>query len=246
MKFNNGHIILLVFSIILGFTITVMMFNSQSNVAESSSVEKIHNLMEKESELEKSKESYLSKSNELEKKINDYQKTESKSSEFSKQVLADLDNAKMYAGLTDVEGPGVEVILNDRKKDTIPNLQNPVDLKNYLVHDIDIIRVLNELDAAGAEAISINDTRIVSNTRISCGGPIINIKNQSLAPPYVIHAIGDPDAIANYITNPPGNESVYKELTELYGIQFTIKKLSKIKVPKSIGANSYIYAKPIQ
>ena len=69
-------------------------------------------------------------------------------------------------GLTDVTGPGVIVTLSDSKKDIASSL-NPSQL---LVHDLDVLSVINELKNAGAEAISINDQRIVPTTGIICGG----------------------------------------------------------------------------
>ena len=83
------------------------------------------------------------------------------------------------------------------------------------------LEVINELKAAGAEAIGINGVRILGNSRISCGGPTINVgDDQRFAPPFVIHAIGDPDALAGYFQSP---DSIYHILT-FYGLEFSIKK----------------------
>ena len=62
----------------------------------------------------------------------------------------------------------------------------------YIIHDEDLLRVLNELCAAGAEAISINDQRIVATTEVRCAGPTVSVNNVRSAPPYVIKAIGNP------------------------------------------------------
>lgn len=59
----------------------------------------------------------------------------------------------------------------------------------YLVHDEDILKVVNELRAAGAEAISINGQRLIANSEIICSGPTIRVNRRPLAPPFVIKAL---------------------------------------------------------
>ena len=99
-----------------------------------------------------------------------------------------MERLNILAGSTDVEGEGVEIVLDDsnlaRSANENPNL--------YIIHDEDLLRVLNELCAAGAEAISINDQRIVATTEVRCAGPTVSVNNVRSAPPYVIKAIGNP------------------------------------------------------
>jgi hypothetical protein len=88
------------------------------------------------------------------------------------QVLSQsLQEAKMLAGLLEVEGPGIELTLQDSKKR--PSGDSPELLPElYTIHDYDLLRVVNELRQAGAEAISINGQRIVASTAIRCTGPV--------------------------------------------------------------------------
>ena len=89
------------------------------------------------------------------------------------------DDVMMFAGMTALEGPGIILTIDDSgkiaKKDNDPNL--------YLVHDEDILKVVNELRAAGAEAISINDQRLTANSEIRCAGPTISVNNVRAAWP---------------------------------------------------------------
>ena len=59
-----------------------------------------------------------------------------------------------------------------------------------IVHMPDILGVINELKNAGAEALSINDKRVVSTTSLTCEGNIINIHGDKISYPFVIKAIG--------------------------------------------------------
>ena len=161
---------------------------------------------------------------------------------MGEEIQKQLFEARVLAGLTDIQGPGVEIILNDRKKDTVM----PDELyyiTDFIVHDSDLLEVINELKAAGAEAIGINGVRILGNSRISCGGPTINVgKDQRFAPPFIIHAIGDPDALAAYFQRP---DSIYHILT-FYGLEFSIKKMDNITIPRYYGEVEFKFAKPVK
>jgi uncharacterized protein YlxW (UPF0749 family) len=82
----------------------------------------------------------------------------------------------------------------------------------YVIHDADILNIVNELRAAGAEAISINDERVTATSNIRCGGPTINIDGKRHAVPFVIKAIGNPRTLEAGATAPSG----YIDLMEYY------------------------------
>jgi len=106
------------------------------------------------------------------------------------QVLEDqLKNVRFQAGLTAVTGPGLVVTLNDSKK-KFPDEPSSVQMQ-YIIHDVDINQVVNELKAAGAEAIAVNDQRIIGMSPIRCAGPTIFVNNVPETPPYLVRAIGD-------------------------------------------------------
>ena len=107
----------------------------------------------KYSELEKAEK-------ELEKKREDSTKNNSELAEKEEQIK----EGNKILGLTEITGPGVIVTLSDSKKDA-SSVLNPSTL---LVHDVDILGVVNELKNAGAEAISINGQRLVNSTAITC------------------------------------------------------------------------------
>jgi uncharacterized protein YlxW (UPF0749 family) len=103
--------------------------------------------------------------------------------------------------------------------------------------------VLNELKAAGAEAIAINGTRIMANSRISCGGPTINVGRYGrFTPPFIIHAIGDPDILAASFQQP---DSVYNDLVA-WGLEFKIKKLDYIEIPRYLGEIELKFASTVR
>jgi uncharacterized protein YlxW (UPF0749 family) len=152
------------------------------------------------------------------------------------ELKEELDMARILAGVTELSGPGVEVTLNDSNISLKPG-DNP---NLYVLHDEDVMRVLNEIRAAGAEAISINGQRLLSNTEIRCTGPTIVLnKNKRLAPPYVITAIGNPDTLEGSIKMKGG----VAETLQFWGIQVGVKKIPQVTVPPYSGGISFDYAK---
>ncbi len=152
------------------------------------------------------------------------------------EIKEALDHARIEAGVSELSGPGVEVALNDSSVALKPG-QNP---NLYVLHDEDILRVLNELRAAGAEALSINGQRLLATTEVRCTGPTILLnKNKRLAPPYVITAIGNPDTLESSLKMKGG----VAETLQFWGIQVAVKKLPEVIVPAYSGGIRFEYAK---
>ena len=158
-----------------------------------------------------------------------------------KLLSKDYANAQFLAGLTDVKGPGVIVTLNDSKlpfpKDMPPGVVPP-----NIIHDFDINLVVNELKASGAEAVCVNDQRIVAVSPIRCVGPTIMVNFTPLAPPYVIKAIGNPKTLMTGINLPGG---VTKEIVSYDPAMFTTQIAKQpLLLPAYSGGIEPKYARP--
>ncbi|WP_031513431.1 DUF881 domain-containing protein [Desulfofalx alkaliphila] len=147
-------------------------------------------------------------------------------------IQRQLSTASIMAGVTPVTGPGIEVVLNDSNVVLQPG-QNP---NLYVLHDEDVLKVLNELKAAGAEALALNDQRMIATSEIRCTGPtILTNGNKRLAAPFVITAIGDPDTLYNALFMKGG----VAEQLKFWGIQVSAKKMKEVVIPSYGGAISY-------
>jgi len=154
------------------------------------------------------------------------------------EMKDELEKAKVEAGISELIGPGVEVTLNDSNISPRPG-ENP---NLYVLHDEDVLRVLNEIKAAGAEAISINGQRLLATTEVRCTGPTIVLnKNKRLAPPYVITAIGDPDTLESSLKMKGG----VAEALQFWGIQVSVKKMTQVTIPAYSGGIKFEYAKAV-
>ena len=109
-----------------------------------------------------------------------------------------LDELKEDAGLSEVRGSGLEILLDD----------SPFALRDGAeVSDIDLVQaadirdIVNILNAANVEAISVNNQRIIATSPISSVGTTILINNSHTAPPFTISAVGDTDMMLERIQN---------------------------------------------
>lgn len=186
-------------------------------------------------EVLKYKEKYDNKYKELEKAEKELEKERQNSTENNSELEQKEEAIKQgnkMIGMTEVTGPGVMVILSDSKKDS----STALNVNDLLVHDADVLSVINELKNAGAEAISINDQRLVPTSSIVCGGNIIEINGEKVGAPFTIKAIGLPEQLAS-LSRPGGYLEILKRAT--VGVE--LKKSNSITIPKYTGVITYKY-----
>ena len=144
-----------------------------------------------------------------------------------------INEGNKTIGLAEVTGPGVIITVADSEIDS----NSVVDATDIIIHDTDILKIVNELKNAGAEAISINNQRVILTTPIICGGNIININGERIGSPFEIKAIGSPEALAN-LSRPGG----WLSKLEKRGIKVSaIKKSNSITIPKYSGVLNFKY-----
>ena len=233
-----------VISVVLGvmcFALTLGIFIQIRTVKNSNST--VSNNYEENNlraEVLRYKEKYDNKYKELEKAEEELEKERqnaTKDNSELEQKEEEITLGNKIIGLTDVTGPGVIVTLSDSKKDT-NSVLNPSLL---LVHDVDVLSVINELKNAGAEAISINEQRLVPTSSISCGGNIIDINGEKVGAPFVIKAIGLPEQLASL-----SRQGGYLEILKNASVGVELKKSNNIAIPKYTGVISYKYAQKVE
>jgi uncharacterized protein YlxW (UPF0749 family) len=160
-------------------------------------------------------------------------------------VVADqVNEARFIAGLTEVKGPGIVVTLSDSNHAPASSQSSLVPMmpSDYVIHDIDIERILDELKAAGAEAFSVSGERIIANTPILCVGPAIQINGVPLTSPYEILCIGDTSKLAKALDI---NGGIVDEFDRTDPAMISIRKSQSLVIPAYAGATQYHYAKPV-
>ena len=133
-------------------------------------------------------------------------------------------------GYTDVTGKGIVITLQDS------------DSTGDLIHYIDLVEVVNELFNQGADAVSINNQRIVSTTAISCNGNVVKINNEKVSVPFVVKAIGSPTELYSTMLRP----NAYLDFMKSDGIRVKVEKKDSITVPKYTGTRQYKYLQVVE
>lgn len=114
---------------------------------------------------------------ETKQKIQEYNEKIASNQASSELLDEELEQTNKLVGKTDVTGEGIIVTLTNTEEASI--------------EDTDLLKLVNELRLAGAEAISINNVRILSMTDIVMVNETILINEQRVVSPYVVKAIGN-------------------------------------------------------
>lgn len=197
---------------------------------------------QEESELKtqvlKMKEKYENSYEKLQKTENELEKTRenvTNNNEELKNLEKQIKEANVLLGLTDAKGTGVTITLTDGVASS-----NTLKVEDLLIHNTDLLNVVNELKNAGAEAIEINGKRIVGTTAINCDGNVITVNEEKVTSPFTINAIGYPELLSTL--NRAGG---YLSILGDYNVKTEFKKRDKISIPKYTGIMSFKYAKSV-
>ena len=146
---------------------------------------------------------------------------ELKSNPNNQKDIIELESLKTKAGLTKITGSGISVILDDSK-------QGPV-TDESIIHASDLRDTINLLWGAGAEAITINNERIVTNSSIDCIVNTILINNTRLTAPFVIDAVGNQSQLLSQIENTNNLSDIYRR-QKTKGLIINISKVSELEI----------------
>ena len=169
-----------------------------------------------------------------EKLLEETRQNAANSNESDTKNEEEIKNNQKLLGLTDISGQGLIIIL-DESSDV--NTEEVLDISTYLVHEEDLLYIINELFNCGADAVSINDERIVSTTSILCDGNIIRINGKMIGVPIIIKAIGYPERLDGALTRPGG----YLDIMASDGVVVTVERSENISIPKYDGVYKYEY-----
>ncbi|QBD87491.1 DUF881 domain-containing protein [Clostridium tetani] len=175
-------------------------------------------------------------------KFSNYNVNEKDKKKIIEEVKMQIEENNINIGLVDMEGPGLELTMEDASRDFEDNDEFYEDRKLKLIHNTDMIQVVNDLLNGGAEAISINGHRVISISSIFCNGLFLRINGVQIGTPFYIKAIGNKDAMKNYILS---EESYVKSLM-LRGIQIEIEEEDNLIVPAFYGKTENKFIKIIK
>ncbi|WP_094605638.1 hypothetical protein SPSIL_021650 [Sporomusa silvacetica DSM 10669] len=225
LPIKQGQLAIALVCVVLGFMLAIQ-FRTTQDIKSSIPYQRVEDLSQRLSQTEKERDALVNQVQEL------------KRTSGAEAASKEFERIKMGAGVVAVEGPGIIVTIDDSKRPSKPG-ENP---NLYLIHDDDILKVINELWAAGAEAMSINEQRLIASSEIRCAGPTLSVNNSRYSPPYEVRVIGEPTTLENALKMRGG----VVETLQFWGIQVTIKTQEVVKVPAFKGTFRFELAKPAQ
>ena len=145
----------------------------------------------------------------------------------------ELARLEAVTGAAPVRGPGMVVRLSDARPvegaDADPRTGDADDGR---VTDRDLQTVVNEVWAAGAEAIAVNGQRLTSLSAIRAAGDAVLVDFRPLVPPYVVSAIGPPAMRTEFVAGFGGS---YLQVLRDYGIDYAVEDRRRLRLPASNG-----------
>lgn len=215
------------------FALIMIMF-MQFKIVNETDITSIENMREAElrTELASWKSKYEETNQKYEetiKKIEEYKSTSQSNEETEKLVDEELSQVNMMLGKTDVQGEGIEVTLRETNNEEVARINGD-----------DLLVIVNALINSGAEAISINDERIINMTDIvDINEAFIKVNGKRILAPYVVKAIGNSSYLETALIGNGGHVDEMKKI----GQDVSIEKLNKVKILKYDGDINLKYAK---
>jgi len=231
MRTNMAKLTIMIICILVGIMLSVQ-FKTSENYGVDLRGSRVEELAYQNSNLTQEKEALSKEVISLREKLTNV----SSGSQEIADLQQELKKSNMAAGLIPVTGPGIIVTLNDSPR----TLQPGGDPNALLVHDIDILNIVNEMKASGAEAISVNEERITAMSEIRCAGTTILVNMNKIAPPFVIKATGDPQLLESGLSIRGGK----LEELKFFGLQTQLVRSDMIEIPAFKGALEFKFTDP--
>ncbi|MBE3074241.1 MAG: DUF881 domain-containing protein [Actinobacteria bacterium] len=144
-------------------------------------------------------------------------------------------------GTQAVTGPALSVSLDDAKL-TAASLPPGYTADDIVVHQQDVQSVVNALWAGGAEAMMLQDQRVISTSAVRCVGNTLILQGRVYSPPYVIQAIGDQLAMREALDKSP-QVTIYRQYVDLFGLGYDVTSKAKATFPAYAGSLSLLNAR---
>lgn len=157
------------------------------------------------------------------------------------RLNAELDTARMAAGLVAVHGPGIVIRLEDSEQPVPPGAA----ASDYLVSARDVRTVVEELWLAGAEAIAVNTERVTVASSIVDIGRSVLVNSAYLAPPYDIAAIG-PAGLYDRLSQSQGFVDLARARAQAFGIRLQFAELEDLAIPAYAGTVVLRHGRPAE
>ncbi|MBP2353891.1 uncharacterized protein YlxW (UPF0749 family) [Kribbella aluminosa] len=145
------------------------------------------------------------------------------------KLAKQFEDLSEQVGTRPVTGPGLSVTLRDAPPEVVKD--NPDVDENWLViHQQDIQAVVNALWAGGAEAMTIQNQRVISTTGVKCVGNSVVLHGVPYLPPYTISAIGDRRKLQKALDDSQYIQNLHDYVVK-FQLGYDVKNDSSLQMP---------------
>jgi uncharacterized protein YlxW (UPF0749 family) len=149
-------------------------------------------------------------------------------------LTGQIDRLAPAVGAASVEGPVVTVSLDDAHR-SVSSLPPGVTADDIVVHQQDVQAVVNALWAGGAEAMMIQDQRVIATSAVRCVGNTLILQGRVYSPPFVVKAMGSPAGLRAALDNDP-TVLKYRTWVDYVGLGYDVATTSKATFPPYSGS----------
>lgn len=158
------------------------------------------------------------------------------------RLRAESETLAPAVGTQGVTGPALSVSLDDAKR-TAASLPKGYTADDIVVHQQDVQSVVNALWAGGAEAMMLQDQRVISTSAVRCVGNTLILQGRVYSPPYVIQAIGDVAAMREALDKSEP-VTIYRQYADRLGLGYEVTGKGQATFPAYAGSLSLLHARP--
>ncbi|MUL49739.1 DUF881 domain-containing protein [Mycobacterium sp. CBMA293] len=158
-------------------------------------------------------------------------------------ITTRVNELGLELGLDPMRGPGLVITLNDAQRNAQGQFPRDATPDDLVVHQQDVQAVLNALWAGGAEAVQMQDQRILATSAPRCVGNTLLLNGRTYSPPYVITVIGNVDGMRAALAAAP-LVTLYKQYVVRFGLGYTEEPRSSVDVVGHRVPVKLQYAKP--
>ncbi len=169
----------------------------------------------------------------LNRRLSEFETAAAQRKSTAETLTRELETLRIASGLVPLVGPGIAVSVDDGKS-SIAGQAPPV------VQYVDLVSIVNELWAAGAEAVAVSGNRVTATTGLSQVGGTLIADQRRLSPPYEVTAIGDPETLGGALRIRGG----IVEGLQALGLRISITRRDKVTVPAARALPELHIARP--
>ncbi|NEZ46368.1 DUF881 domain-containing protein [Clostridium niameyense] len=231
MKYKSeANSFIFIASIAIGILISMNISLKKVNIRPFLSAKQYQEAYNEKTKLYSQVTNLLEQYNKYSDKLKGYKEDNENEKKIMEEIKKEMLENELEMGTVEVEGQGIKITLKDAQGDILKE-GNYYEKRLRLIHDSDMIQVINDLRNAGAEAISINGQRVTNKSEVYCNGPFLSVNGVKIVSPFYVNAIGNKTSLKEYMLR---NDNYLQSLI-LRKIYVKLEEADNINIPSYSG-----------